>query len=406
MTVPRAVTRTRRSQLPTVDEARDAMNDKLKSEIGKWIVRTTLGRHERRRHPRRRVRAAQRGRTCRWCELRPAPICSIRRSISLGALWNRGRGVTEQIHHADRRRRRQSTIGCKVRSIGSVESGESDAAAAPRCDVPARRVLAARRLPRPGASPTTWRSLERVDESLRFGDFQGMYASWTTDARDGFSDAADRRARRNHADAHACIDAAHDVSDRAHDDHRPTSVTTPRCVCSPATSSRGRADPIRAVVWFSDLVGFTRISDKVGADGMLALLNDYAEAQVEAIEAHGGHVLKFIGDGILAIFPDDQAEAACAQRARCRRRAASPHRRAQRAAHRGRTAGDRYAYRAARRRAPLRQRRQPAAPRLHRRSVPRSTRRRGSRRCAGRWSRRSSCRRRSPKRRAMRGAVS
>src|SRR6185436_4953234 len=74
---------------------------------------------------------------------------------------------------------------------------------------------------------------------------------------------------------------------------------------------RGRAEPIQAVLWFSDLVGFTRISDQVGAGGMLALLNDYAEAQVEAIEAQGGHVLKFIGDGMLAIFPHDNTQAAC-----------------------------------------------------------------------------------------------
>jgi len=75
---------------------------------------------------------------------------------------------------------------------------------------------------------------------------------------------------------------------------------------------RGRAEAIRAVVWFSDLVGFTRISDKVGAEGVLALLNDYAQEQVEAIESNGGHVLKFIGDGLLAIFPDDQQKPACA----------------------------------------------------------------------------------------------
>ena len=74
---------------------------------------------------------------------------------------------------------------------------------------------------------------------------------------------------------------------------------------------RGRAEPIRAVVWFSDLVGFTRISDNASADQVLALLNDYAQAQVEEIEAHGGHVLKFIGDGILAIFPDDDTTIAC-----------------------------------------------------------------------------------------------
>jgi adenylate cyclase len=76
---------------------------------------------------------------------------------------------------------------------------------------------------------------------------------------------------------------------------------------------RGRADPIRAVVWFSDLVGFTRISDALGPVGVLALLNEYAEAQVESIEEQGGHVLKFIGDGILAIFPGDDAAAACAR---------------------------------------------------------------------------------------------
>ena len=74
---------------------------------------------------------------------------------------------------------------------------------------------------------------------------------------------------------------------------------------------RGRAEPIRAVVWYSDLVGFTRISDTASADTVLALLNDYAEAQVEEIEAHGGHVLKFIGDGILAIFPHDETMLAC-----------------------------------------------------------------------------------------------
>jgi adenylate cyclase len=73
----------------------------------------------------------------------------------------------------------------------------------------------------------------------------------------------------------------------------------------------GRATPIRAVVWFGDLTGFTRISDATDAEAVLALLNTYAEAQVEAIEAFGGHVLKFIGDGILAFFPGDDPARAC-----------------------------------------------------------------------------------------------
>jgi len=76
---------------------------------------------------------------------------------------------------------------------------------------------------------------------------------------------------------------------------------------------RGRAEPISAVVWFSDLVGFTRISDKTGAEEVLAMLNDYAQAQIETIDAHAGHVLKFLGDGLLAIFPDDDTTKACAR---------------------------------------------------------------------------------------------
>jgi len=73
---------------------------------------------------------------------------------------------------------------------------------------------------------------------------------------------------------------------------------------------RGQADSIRAVVWFSDLAGFTRLSEAIGPEGMLALLNDYAEVQVESIETHGGHVLKFIGDAVLAIFRDEGLAAA------------------------------------------------------------------------------------------------
>lgn len=74
---------------------------------------------------------------------------------------------------------------------------------------------------------------------------------------------------------------------------------------------RGQAESIHAVIWSSDLSGFTRVADEIPADQMLALLNAYAEIVVEAIETHGGDVLKFIGDGILAIFRDDDPFGAC-----------------------------------------------------------------------------------------------
>jgi adenylate cyclase len=76
--------------------------------------------------------------------------------------------------------------------------------------------------------------------------------------------------------------------------------------------SRGAADRIHAVLWYSDLRSFTRITDTAPPQQTIALLNDYAEAVISAIHEHGGDVLKLIGDGVLAIFPyDDDPDAAC-----------------------------------------------------------------------------------------------
>jgi adenylate cyclase len=74
---------------------------------------------------------------------------------------------------------------------------------------------------------------------------------------------------------------------------------------------RGVADRIDAVIWFSDLRGFTRITDSA-PEQIIPLLNEYAEVIVSAIHAHNGDVLKLIGDGILAIFTADNRARACA----------------------------------------------------------------------------------------------
>ena len=150
----------------------------------------------------------------------------------------------------------------------------------------------------------------RLGEGVLLGGGEGLVASWSTDAPAGFTEAQLELLSRilpeltlvivfrtNHRAARSLITTylGSDAAER---------VLAGNIV-------RGRADPIRAVVWHSDLVGFTRISDSESAATVLALLNDYAEAQVEQIEAHGGHVLKFIGDGILAIFPQDDTALAC-----------------------------------------------------------------------------------------------
>ena len=80
---------------------------------------------------------------------------------------------------------------------------------------------------------------------------------------------------------------------------------------------RGVADRISTVLWFSDLRGYTTITDTAPADEIIPMLNDYADATISAITDAGGDVLKLIGDGILAIFKaEDRGEACrCALRA-------------------------------------------------------------------------------------------
>ncbi|MCW5772250.1 MAG: adenylate/guanylate cyclase domain-containing protein [Rhodospirillaceae bacterium] len=66
---------------------------------------------------------------------------------------------------------------------------------------------------------------------------------------------------------------------------------------------RGQGERIDAVIWFADLRGFTALSDLRPTDDVIAALNQFFDALAGPIEGHGGQVLKFMGDGLLAIFP-------------------------------------------------------------------------------------------------------
>ena len=66
---------------------------------------------------------------------------------------------------------------------------------------------------------------------------------------------------------------------------------------------RGVGEVIDAVVWISDLRDFTRLSEVLAYDQVITALNDCCARLVGAIQPFGGEVLKFIGDGVLAIFP-------------------------------------------------------------------------------------------------------
>ena len=71
---------------------------------------------------------------------------------------------------------------------------------------------------------------------------------------------------------------------------------------------RGAGESIRAVIWMSDLRGFTGLTDRLTGAEVTSLLNAYFEQMVGAVIAHDGEVLKFIGDGLLAVFPFDAFE--------------------------------------------------------------------------------------------------
>jgi adenylate cyclase len=66
---------------------------------------------------------------------------------------------------------------------------------------------------------------------------------------------------------------------------------------------RGDTQAIGAAIWLSDMRGFTALADGSPPHEVLEVLNRYFDCQVPAIAARGGEVLKFMGDGLLAIFP-------------------------------------------------------------------------------------------------------
>lgn len=69
--------------------------------------------------------------------------------------------------------------------------------------------------------------------------------------------------------------------------------------------TRGSSDTISAVIWYFDLQGFTKMSESLPGPEIIDMLNDCFGLAVDVVERHGGNVLKFMGDGMLAIFDRD-----------------------------------------------------------------------------------------------------
>ncbi len=142
------------------------------------------------------------------------------------------------------------------------------------------------------------------------GEMDCVYSSWATDAADGFGERAVVALKRlapflNLALKSAALARMAGTLAETYLGRDPG-----RRVMS-GRIMRGVAEKIGAVLWYSDLHGYTQISESAPPEQIVPLLNDYAEIVVSAVHAHGGDVLKLIGDGTLAIFTGDDREQAC-----------------------------------------------------------------------------------------------
>ncbi|HET7410272.1 MAG TPA: adenylate/guanylate cyclase domain-containing protein [Paracoccaceae bacterium] len=155
----------------------------------------------------------------------------------------------------------------------------------------------------------------RIAEVNEFeGGRTGVVASWATRRESGFTDDdLDALKRIQTVFAVACR-AAVQKRVMANLANAYLGHTAGRRVLA-GDIRRGDGERIPAVVWYSDLRGSTRLSNSMDPDSYLALLNRYFECTAAPVIEHGGEILNFIGDGVLAIFPVDGECGAAAARA-------------------------------------------------------------------------------------------
>ena len=126
--------------------------------------------------------------------------------------------------------------------------------------------------------------------------------TWATDRSSGFSDA-DIRALEDINPALAAMAETRAV--------RRISANLLDTYFGPQAGRRilsgqirqGEGERLRAVIMMTDLRGFTALSDRLAADEVITLLDNYFDAIATPIQERKGEVLKFMGDGMLAIFP-------------------------------------------------------------------------------------------------------
>jgi adenylate cyclase len=137
---------------------------------------------------------------------------------------------------------------------------------------------------------------------VKFASGENHGASWASRSRGGFADA--------HIAEIAALMPALTAVVETHHARRTTATLLETYLGREAgrrvlmgSIQRGDGETIAAALFYCDLRDFTMLSDRLERDQVLDLLDDYFACMAGAVEAGGGEVLKFIGDGMLAIFP-------------------------------------------------------------------------------------------------------
>ena len=147
-------------------------------------------------------------------------------------------------------------------------------------------------------------------EAEELGPVNGIISSWTSDAKGGFSD--------DEAQELENLLPIFALAMKSASTYRIASGVIRTYLGGDAGRrvlqgkiGRGSADTIQAVLWYGDLQGFTNVAETMPRDQIIAMLNAYFECMVEPVHARGGEVLKFMGDGLLAIFKLDRDADVC-----------------------------------------------------------------------------------------------
>ena len=153
--------------------------------------------------------------------------------------------------------------------------------------------------------------VQRFPGEAVIGEMDGIFSHWTTRNPEGFGDA-DCAALRRLVPRLALGLKCESLSRIAETLVQVYLGRDAGCRVLRGRISRGTAERIHAVLWFSDLRGYTSLADSIDPGEVIPLLNDYAEVVISAVHEAGGDVLKLIGDGVLAIFQASDAAAASA----------------------------------------------------------------------------------------------